>query len=900
MTVISPAWTALLRMGFRQVRRNRVRSVLIVALVALPVASVAMADVLIRSNPLDARQRAEKMLGNADARVRFYGGEPIVQSPDGLRAGVNLPGFTFEPVRSGVPGSPPPTTAQLRSWLPRSSLLQAELSAPALLKTTAGATTIQLTGLDLTVPATRPALTLVAGAWSAGAAEISLSEDLARTAGLNVGDTVTLRQPAATLKLVAIVHDRYANLDRFAAVSPATLSALVPARRSGDPNGWMDDPTSWLVAQPGGVSWSDVLALNRHGVLVTSRSVLLDPPPPSAVPRHHHQQSAAGTSKIAVAIGVGVGLAVLQLALLAGPAFAVSARRRQHDLALIAAIGGDRTVLRRSLLAESLVLGAVAGVLGCALGIAAAVAYRGWQDDILGPLRLHPAELAGIAVLGLLSAMAGAMLPAYGAARLDVVATLSGRRAATRAPWRLSLLGLLAVGAGLLAGAVGAARYQVLLLILPGLALCELGVVALTPGILSLAGRLAPRLPVAVRIALRDAARNRSAAVPALAAVLAVVTASTAIAIYASSLSARDRMLYHPQLPSGLALVQIPDHRADAAAPASHALAAHLDTRRVAVLNVVGCPIGCNGTSVVRPEANACPPDTIDQPDPRCQYQGGRQGYDLGFAHSVLVLDPDHMAVLVDQLDPADVAALRAGRMLLTSALDLRGPEHAVITSQANSEPGGLRVPAAVLRSVTEFHFSAVMSPATAARLGFQAAPITVIAELGSPPTGSQEEALAAALADNDLHAQIEHGYVDPYRGGILATLLAAMILAMSATVLATALAVVDSRPELATLWAIGAGPGLRRRLSVARAGVVALLGVLLGTALGFLPPLIVIENARRRSAGLTAVGIDDPRPLSIPWPNLVGTAVLIPLAAMLIAALMTRARPSEPLRVGG
>jgi putative ABC transport system permease protein len=890
MTAISPAWTALLRMGRRQVRRNRVRSVLIVALIALPVASVTMADVLVRSNPLDARQRAESMLGNADARVRFLYDEPIVQSPDGRQAGVNLQGFTFDTVGPGVPGRRRPTTAQLRSWLPRSTLIQAERSAPALLKTRAGATTIQLTGLDLTVPATRPALTLVAGAWSAGASEVSLSEDLARITGLSVGDTVTLRQPSATLKLVAVVHDRYANHGRFAAVSPATLATLVPARPSDDPNGWMDDPISWTVVQPGGVSWSDVLALNQHGLLVTSRAVLLDPPPRSAVPRHPHQR--ADTSNVAVPIGVGVGLAVLQLALLAGPAFAVSARRRQRDLALIAAIGGDRTVLRRTLLAEGLVLGALAGVLGCVLGIGVAVAYRGWQNGILGPLRLRPAELAGIAVLGLCSAMAGALLPAQWAARLDVVAALSGRRGATRAPWRLSLLGLLAVGAGFLAWAIGAPRREVLV-ILPGLALCELGVLALTPGLLRLVGRLAPRLPVAVRIALRDVARNRSAAAPALAAVLAVTTASIAIAIYLSSLSVRDRMLYYSQLPSGVAVVDIPENRPDTAPLASQALAAHLDTRQVAVLSTLG-------PGLVRPPENECPPDVNDPSDPRCADQHGSQGYP--FRNPVLVLDPDQLAVLLDPLDPADLAALRAGRLLLSSALDLAGPDRAFFVP-AEPEPGSngsLKVPAAVLRSDTDFDFSALMSPATAARLGYQPVPIAVIATLDGPATDSQEEALTAVLADNDLQAAINLGPPDHYRAGILATLLAAVVIAMGATALATALAVVDSRPDLATLWAIGASPRLRRRLSVARAGVVALLGALLGAALGFLPPLIVIQNARRDSAVLRAMGIDDPHPLSVPWwPNIIGTVVLVPLAAMLMAGLMTRARPPQPVRTG-
>jgi len=79
-----------------------------------------------------------------------------------------------------------------------------------------------------------------------------------------------------------------------------------------------------------------------------------------------------------------------------------------------------------------------------------------------------------------------------------------------------------------------------------------------------------------------------------------------------------------------------------------------------------------------------------------------------------------------------------------------------------------------------------------------------------------------------------------------------------------------------------------------ARAGVVGLLGVVLGTALGFIPPIIVLDVARRhaRQYGGPLAELTDPHPLAIPWwPNIVGTAVLIPLAAMVIAGLMTRTR---------
>nr|MDQ2957675.1 hypothetical protein [Actinomycetota bacterium] len=434
MTSTAPAWTALLRMARRQVRRNRLRSILIVALVAFPVAGVSLADVLIRSNPLDARQHADQALGNADATLQFFGGGPVLQTPAGTSYSS---GGSDSPV-----DSTPPTVATIKSWLPGSTLVQPDSSLSVLIKTPAGALSSSLTGLDLSMASTRPALNLVAGRWSAGPGELTVGDDLARSAHLSVGDTVTLRRPAATLTLVAIVHARYDNQFRFAAVSPTTLAGLATGQDQPD------QISGWTVVRPGGVSWADVLMLNKHGIQVVSRAVLLNPPPRSQIPYYQVPENSSSGKRAVVTVAVGAGLAILQLALLAGPAFAVSVRRRQHDMALIAAAGGDRKLLRRTLLAEGLVLGVLAGVAGCLLGVAIAIGYRSWHHGVLGPLRLHPVELAVTVLLGVLSALAGALLPAHWASRLDVVAALSGRRGATKAPWRVSLVGLIAVVAG--------------------------------------------------------------------------------------------------------------------------------------------------------------------------------------------------------------------------------------------------------------------------------------------------------------------------------------------------------------------------------------------------------------------------------------------------------------------
>src|SRR4051794_26956245 len=62
------SWTPALRIARRGVSRNLGRSILIAALIAIPVAGAALVDVLARTLSAPARQ-AERTLGAADAQV---------------------------------------------------------------------------------------------------------------------------------------------------------------------------------------------------------------------------------------------------------------------------------------------------------------------------------------------------------------------------------------------------------------------------------------------------------------------------------------------------------------------------------------------------------------------------------------------------------------------------------------------------------------------------------------------------------------------------------------------------------------------------------------------------------------------------------------------------------------
>ena len=70
----------------------------------------------------------------------------------------------------------------------------------------------------------------------------------------------------------------------------------------------------------------------------------------------------APTSATVAVLGLIVVMALIEVVLLAGPAFAVSARKQQRSLALMAATGGTPKQSRRVIVASAFVLGSVAAV----------------------------------------------------------------------------------------------------------------------------------------------------------------------------------------------------------------------------------------------------------------------------------------------------------------------------------------------------------------------------------------------------------------------------------------------------------------------------------------------------------------------------------------------------------
>lgn len=267
------------------------------------------------------------------------------------------------------------------------------------------------------------------------------------------------------------------------------------------------------------MSWSDVLAANARGVLVVSRQVVLDPPPDSEVPmaRSMSGSSYGGSEELSAALITVVAMAVLELVLLAGPAFAVGARRSRRQLGLVGTCGGDRRHVRAVVLSGGLVLGGVGAAAGVAAGFALTAVFRpmieGWAGNRFGSLAVRPSELLIIAVIGLVTGLLAALVPAIVASRQSVLESLSGRRGIRRSSRVLPVLGSIILLIGIAVAVYGGTSGNSTL-VAGGSVVAELGLLGCIPVIVGFLGRLGRRLPLSPRMALRDAARNRGRTAP--------------------------------------------------------------------------------------------------------------------------------------------------------------------------------------------------------------------------------------------------------------------------------------------------------------------------------------------------------------------------------------------------
>jgi putative ABC transport system permease protein len=228
---------------------------------------------------------------------------------------------------------------------------------------------------------------------------------------------------------------------------------------------------------------------------------------------------------------------LLLASLVAAAGFAVVAQRRLRQLGMLAAVGATEKQVRLVLLANGAVVGAIAALVGTAAGLAAWVAFAPTLESALDHrvdrLSLPWWLIATTILLAVFGATAAAWWPGRAASRLPVVIALSGRppRPGRARHSAIAAAALIAVGVGCLA----LSDREKELLIVAGIVATILGGLLLGPLAIRIFSRLAGRVPVAPRLALRDLARYQARSGAALAAVTLSLGIAAAVVVVASA-----------------------------------------------------------------------------------------------------------------------------------------------------------------------------------------------------------------------------------------------------------------------------------------------------------------------------------------------------------------------------
>ncbi|MBV6700000.1 FtsX-like permease family protein [Kitasatospora aureofaciens] len=950
------SWRVALRIARRDALRAKGRSALVVAMVALPVLGVTGADVVFRSAELGPAERAVRTMGQADGELRMVErGVTLKQAPDpdgGLA-------FTPPATKDGKPDRTPEQQLSLdtdptelaRRLLPAGTTLIPEGRGPYTATTSAeGLISVETVEADLTDPVWRGKVNLVEGRAPGAGHEVAVTRAFLDRSRLKLGGTTSVRGLEATPFTITGVVEYPGELTSTTLVArPGDLIEPLAKLPGGHAGGTPRELDQWLVKLPAGavLDWAKVTELNKYGFTAASHRVMVDPPPRADVPLYAEQDAEGSSTGLLDRTGVVIlatvaGMALLEIVLLAGPAFAVGARRSRRQLGLLAAGGGDRAQVRAVVLGGGVVLGTTGAVVGLGLGVGLVALLRTQAEEYAGSrfghFALQPLDLLGVLLIGLVTGLLAAIVPAVQAARQDVVAALTGRDSLKPPSRWLALIGLLMLGGGaalaLLGATSGFASRSVA--VLGGSVIAELGMVALVPYLVGLFGRIGRWLPLGPRLALRDSVRHRGRTAPAVAAVMAAVAGSVAVSIYVTSTDEGYRRGYEASAPAGAVMLAtgwgpaadgslLPQMR-NAVESNMPGLGPRADVQKLRYpANCVDGNGSCGYVTPALPKELRCPLEDdrtelsgaeitrMRNEDQRCQFNGHRG---LSIYGSVGAGDAALLRNLHGITDPAAAKALADGKAVV---LDPRYIKDGKLILETNDPPpagGPIAGPGddyrkrrheitvdAVLVTTSIKTAQAVLSPDTARRLGLGVAEAGSVWLPDGMPGDAAEQKAAGALGKLADHTQfsVERGYQT--KGDLITLGLSgfAALVALGAAGIATGLAAADSQRDLTTLAAVGATPRIRRSLSGFQCGVIAAMGTLLGAVCGVVPAVALrkVLGAVKPYPGISAEELANRSLVVFPWIHVALIVIALPVIAAGLAALVTRSRISLLRRSG-
>ncbi|MEU1895841.1 ABC transporter permease [Streptomyces pristinaespiralis] len=304
------------------------------------------------------------------------------------------------------------------------------------------------------------AYTFTDGAGPREDGEIALDKDSAAKGGYKVGDTVRVATNGPvkeyTLAGVFSTEDGAVN----AGGSLVLFDTAVAQRLYLQP-GYFSDVT---VTAEAGASDTKILAAVKPLLPEDSEAQT-----GQELADEQARQIESGLSNMNTMLLAFAAIALFVGVFLIANTFTMLVAQRTRELALMRAVGASRRQVKRSVILEALVVGAVASVVGFVLGLGLATGLRSAMSTFgakvpAGPLVVSPTAVAAALAVGVLITVLAAWLPARRAAKIPPVAAMSSVHAVatTRSlvlrntiGGVITLLGAAAIVAGAAAGSDG-------------------------------------------------------------------------------------------------------------------------------------------------------------------------------------------------------------------------------------------------------------------------------------------------------------------------------------------------------------------------------------------------------------------------------------------------------------
>jgi putative ABC transport system permease protein len=687
---------------------------------------------------------------------------------------------------------------------------------------------------------------------SAGEAVIDAAS--AKRRGLGVGDSFQFATPSGVLNLQVVGQIRFGTAEGLGALAYVGLSDEEAATAVGTPGRVNEisvalDPGADQAQVAEAISTmagaADAEVATRDELLAEAREIV-------------------GTA-VTVLTGVLLGFAGITLfvaAFLIFNTFTIVVAQRSRELALLRAIGASGRQVTRSVVAEALLVGVVASVLGLALGVLAGAGMRALLGVVAEQLPdaglvLATRTVVVAALVGVGVTLAAVAAPARRAAKIPPVAAMSAaasppqpRRGAT---WSLvGLLGAAVVAfAAALTAAEGAARVAVLAASAVAVFLAVTGLARhLTDPVIRVLSAAPRRMSLIYALAARNAARAPRR------------TASTAAAMMV-----------------GLALVV-----GSLVLGSSFKAAAGGELRTTVKADLILEPQGIIGVTPALVDALERQPEVASVVAlPTAAAQLGDETL------TVTAVDPSALANVFDvQLTAGTLPA--DGEVAVSEAwAQERGVE---VGSSVAGEQGGEWVVSGLF-AADDVVAEAIVTPRTAEGLPGVDAPaqLAFVTANGSP--AAAERAVVAALeASPGLEVFTLDEFVTSYERRFDVALSVVNVLLLMSVVVAAlgvtntmALSVLERTRELGVLRAIGMRRRSVRRMVRAEGVYVAAYGGVLGVTLGLLFGTAAVWALPSGTAEL-----------SIPFAGV--AAVFVAAAALGVAASALPARRAARLNV--